>query len=368
MFSEQDKKYMARAIYLAEKGQYTTTPNPNVGCVIVNNGQVVGEGYHQLAGEAHAEVHALKAAGDQARGATAYVTLEPCSHFGRTPPCAQGLIDAGVDKVVAAMVDPNPQVAGRGLAMLEAAGITTLSGLYDAQARKLNTGFLKRMETGLPYVTCKLASSVDGKTALSNGQSKWITSVEARQDVQKYRARSCAILSGADTVLLDDAKLTVRKNECDIELPAGCELRQPVRVIFDSQNRLTPDLALFKVASPIIILRTHLDNTQAWPHFVEQVVVPKKNNKIDSAAVLQLLGERHINQVWLEAGATLAGVFHNENLIDEWVVYLAPKVIGHDGQGLFKIPMLTSMDDIATLHFTDIERIGEDVRLILKQR
>lgn len=365
-FSSQDKHYMARAIELAKQGQYTTTPNPNVGCVIVKDDVVIGEGFHQRAGEPHAEVHALKAAGSRAKGATAYVTLEPCSHYGRTPPCAEGLIKAGVARVVAAMVDPNPQVAGRGLAMLEEAGIETGSGLLEMQAKALNDGFLKRMEIGLPFVTCKLAASVDGKTALNNGESKWITSVQARRDVQIFRAQSCAILTGADTVLADDAKLNVRETECDITLPEGTSLRQPIRVIFDSQNRLTPALALFQFPSPVIILRTSLDNTQQWPHFVEQVVVPNSGEKIDCQSVLLLLAERGVNRVWLEAGATLAGVFHQHNLIDEFVVYLAPKIIGHDGRGLFNTPELTHMNEITALNFTSIERVGDDIRLTLR--
>jgi diaminohydroxyphosphoribosylaminopyrimidine deaminase/5-amino-6-(5-phosphoribosylamino)uracil reductase len=365
-FSDQDKRYMSRAIKLAKQGQYTTTPNPNVGCVIVKDGLVVGEGFHIRAGGPHAEVHALKAAGSRAKGATAYVTLEPCSHHGRTPPCAEGLIKAGVIRVVAAMVDPNPQVAGRGLAMLEEAGIETASGLLEMQSESLNDGFLKRMRTGLPFVTCKLAASIDGRTALKNGESKWITSAQARQDVQIYRAHSCAILTGADTVLADDAKLNVREDECNITLPDGVSLRQPIRVIFDSQNRLTPTLSLFKSPSPIIILRTSLDNRQQWPHFVEQVVVSKSDEKIDCQSVLSLLAERGVNRVWLEAGATLAGIFHQHNLIDEFVVYLAPKIIGHDGRGLFNSPELTRMNEIKTLNFTDVERIGDDIRLTLR--
>ena len=212
MFSEQDKEFMQQAIALAAKGRFTTSPNPNVGCVIVKDGDIVGQGYHQKAGESHAEVHALKMAGDKARGATAYVTLEPCSHYGRTPPCAKGLIDAGVSRVVAAMVDPNPEVAGRGLRMLEEAGIETASSLFEQEARALNPGFLTRMETGLPYISCKLAASLDGKTALKNGESKWITSNAARQDVQLLRAEHCAVLSGADTVPVSYTHLTLPTN------------------------------------------------------------------------------------------------------------------------------------------------------------
>ncbi|NOU52577.1 bifunctional diaminohydroxyphosphoribosylaminopyrimidine deaminase/5-amino-6-(5-phosphoribosylamino)uracil reductase RibD [Pseudoalteromonas sp. JBTF-M23] len=363
MFTNDDHRYMALAIELAAKGRFTTTPNPNVGCVIVKNAQVVGQGYHQRAGEGHAEVNALKEAGQNAKGATAYVTLEPCSHYGRTPPCAEGLIKAGISRVVAAMVDPNPQVAGKGLAMLEDAGIETASGLLQEQARALNKGFLKRMEQGLPYVTCKLAASLDGKTALKNGQSKWITGPNARKDVQRFRAQSCAILSGADTVIMDDAKLNVRIKEPEIDLPKGQTLRQPLRVIIDSQNRLTPDLALFQIAAPILILRTHLDNQRQWPHFVEQIELPAQQQKISCRAALEHLAERGINHVWLESGATLAGVFARQQLIDEYVVYLAPKLIGCHGKSLVNLPEITVMDEITQLEFLDVRQIGEDIRI-----
>lgn len=354
------------AIELAKKGRFTTTPNPNVGCVIVKDNEIVGRGYHQLAGDAHAEVYALRQAADNAQGATAYVTLEPCSHHGRTPPCAQGLINAGVQRVVAAMVDPNPKVAGKGLAMLQQAGIETAYGLLEDEARALNRGFLKRMEQGLPYVTCKLAASLDGKTALNNGQSKWITGPLARRDVQQFRAQSCAILTGADTVIVDDAKLNVRSDECDIELPQGHTLRQPVRVIIDSQNRLTPDLALFQIQAPIIIFRTHLDNNHQWPHFVEQIELPTEQTKVSCRAALKELANRGINTVWLESGATLAGVFAQQQLIDEYVVYLAPKLIGHQGKSLFNLPEITMMENVNQLEFTDVTQIGDDIRVTAK--
>ncbi|WP_410007609.1 bifunctional diaminohydroxyphosphoribosylaminopyrimidine deaminase/5-amino-6-(5-phosphoribosylamino)uracil reductase RibD [Pseudoalteromonas holothuriae] len=357
---------MSQAIELAKKGRFTTTPNPNVGCVIVKDGQIVGQGYHQRAGEGHAEVNALKEAGRKAQDATAYVTLEPCSHFGRTPPCAEGLAKAGVKRVIAAMVDPNPKVAGRGLAMLEQAGVEVSYGLMQTQARALNKGFIKRMEHGLPYVTCKLAASLDGKTALKNGQSKWITGATARQDVQYFRAQSCAILSGADTVILDNAKLNVRADECKIELPQGLSLRQPVRVVIDSQNRLTPDLALFQIESPILILRTHLDNSVQWPHFVEQIVLQEQHQKVSCHAVLECLASRGINGVWLESGATLAGVFAQQKLIDEYVIYLAPKLIGSYGRSLFSLPEVTAMDDVAQLEFLDVSQVGDDIRITAK--
>ncbi len=363
-FSEADHHFMSRAIELAKKGRFTTTPNPNVGCVIVKEGEVVGEGYHKKAGEGHAEVNALRQAGDKAVGATAYVTLEPCSHHGRTPPCAEGLIKAGVKRVVAAMVDPNPSVAGKGLAMLAEAGIETASGLLEIQAEALNLGFLKRMRTGMPYVTCKLAASLDGKTALANGASKWITGAEARRDVQMFRAESCAIISGADTVIVDDARLNVRYEELDSDELDTQELRQPLRVIVDSQNRLTPELALFSVAAPILILRTQLDNDTNWPHFVSQLVVPKNaEGKVDLTTAAALLADRGINSLWLESGATLAGRFHELGLIDRYIVYLAPKLIGDTGRSLINLPELTQMDRVHGLRFEEIKQIGDDIRI-----
>ncbi|MGS0536527.1 bifunctional diaminohydroxyphosphoribosylaminopyrimidine deaminase/5-amino-6-(5-phosphoribosylamino)uracil reductase RibD [Pseudoalteromonas sp. SaAl2] len=363
-FTEQDHFYMSRAIELAKRGRFTTTPNPNVGCVLVKNGEIVGEGFHQLAGQGHAEVNALAMAGEQAKGAIAYVTLEPCSHFGRTPPCAEGLKNAGVRKVIAAMVDPNPQVAGKGLAILADAGIEVASGLLEPQARLLNRGFLKRMERGLPFVTCKMAASLDGKTALQNGQSKWITSTKARQDVQLFRAQSCAILTGADTVLVDDAKLNVRQNELPQKLPTTLPLRQPIRVIVDSQNRLTPDLALFSIEGEIIILTTKLDKSKQWPHYVKHIVVPEKEQKVDLLAALKLLAQQQINSIWLEAGATLAGAMTEQNLIDEFVVYLAPKLLGNDAKSLLNFATLTSMQDTVNLAIKECACVGEDIRII----
>ena len=363
VFTEQDHQFMARAIELAKQGRFTTTPNPNVGCVLVKGGQIIGEGFHQLAGQGHAEVNALAMAGSQAKGATAYVTLEPCSHFGRTPPCAEGLKAAGVIKVIAAMVDPNPQVAGKGLAILADAGIEVASGLLEQQAKLLNRGFLKRMEQGMPFVTCKMAASLDGKTALKNGQSKWITGSKARQDVQLYRAQSCAILTGADTVLVDDAKLNVRIGELPEPLPTQLPIRQPVRIIIDSQNRLTPDLALFSIESDIIILTAELDKSKQWPHYVSHIVVPKKNNKIDLLAALKLLAQRQFNHIWLEAGATLAGKMTEQGLIDEYIIYFAPKLLGNDAKSLLNFAEQTNMQDVANLTISECALIGDDIRI-----
>ena len=362
-FTAQDEMYMARAIELAKKGRFTTTPNPNVGCVLVKDNHIIGEGFHQLAGQGHAEVNALAVAGENAKGATAYVTLEPCSHYGRTPPCAEGLKAAGVVKVIAAMVDTNPQVAGKGLKILSDAGIEVAFGLLEQQARALNLGFFKRMEQGLPYVTCKMAASIDGKTALKNGQSKWITGSAARQDVQLHRAQSCAILTGADTVITDDAKLNVRLSELPQALPSELPLRQPVRVIIDSQNRLTPELAVFNIESEIIIFTTKVDKSTQWPHFVRHIEVPQQNNKVNLTSVLAHLAKLQFNHVYLEAGATLAGKMTELNLIDEYIFYLAPKLMGCDAKSLVNFAPLTDMQNTVNLTFKECVKIGDDLRI-----
>ncbi|MCK8097520.1 bifunctional diaminohydroxyphosphoribosylaminopyrimidine deaminase/5-amino-6-(5-phosphoribosylamino)uracil reductase RibD [Pseudoalteromonas sp. 1CM17D] len=362
-FTAQDEMYMARAIELAKKGRFTTTPNPNVGCVLVKDNHIIGEGFHQLAGQGHAEVNALAVAGENAKGATAYVTLEPCSHYGRTPPCAEGLKAAGVVKVIAAMVDTNPQVAGKGLKILSDAGIEVAFGLLEQQARALNLGFFKRMEHGLPYVTCKMAASIDGKTALKNGQSKWITGSAARQDVQLHRAQSCAILTGADTVITDDAKLNVRLSELPQALPTELPLRQPVRVIIDSQNRLTPELAVFNIESEIIIFTTKVDKSTQWPHFVRHIEVPQQNNKVNLTSVLAHLAKLQFNHVYLEAGATLAGKMTELNLIDEYIFYLAPKLMGCDAKSLVNFAPLTDMQNTVNLTFKECVKIGDDLRI-----
>ncbi len=364
-FSIDDSRYMARAIELARRGRFTTSPNPNVGCVIVNNGQIVGEGWHQIAGGPHAEVVALKQAGEQAQGATCYVTLEPCSHFGRTPPCAQALIAAKVSKVIAAMVDPNPQVSGSGLQQLAAVGIETHAGLLEADAQALNRGFIKRMTQKRAFVRCKMASSLDGKTALANGLSQWITSADARADVQQFRAQSCAIISGADTVLADNALLNVRRDDSPRlkTMVASEQVRQPVRVIIDTQNRLTPDLRLFSQHSPIILIRQHLEKSLQWPQFVEQIVVSQCDGKADLVEVVRILSERGFNHLWIEAGATLAGAFINQQLVDEVILYQAPKLMGDQSRSLLNLPELTTMSQVIDLTISDLRMVGRDIRI-----
>ncbi|MBN6031497.1 Riboflavin biosynthesis protein RibD [Pantoea ananatis] len=362
-----DERYMARALELARRGRFTTTPNPNVGCVIVRDGQIVGEGWHQRAGEPHAEVHALRMAGDRARGATAYVTLEPCSHHGRTPPCCDALIAAGVKRVVAAMQDPNPQVAGRGLHRLHQAGIEVSHGLMMQEAEALNRGFLKRMRTGFPWIQLKLGASLDGRTAMASGESQWITSSAARRDVQRLRAQSSAILSSSATVLADNPSLTVRWSELDSEsqrLVDEAELRQPVRVIVDSQNRVTPHHKLIEQSGETWLMRQQVDDRH-WPETVTQIPVPLRDSQLDLVALMMVLGQRQINSVWVEAGATLAGALIQAGLVDELIVYVAPKLLGNDARGLCQLAGLTQLADAPVFAFRDIRQVGDDVRLTL---
>lgn len=366
-FSLADHKFMQRAISLAKRGHFTTSPNPRVGCVIVRNEEVVGEGFHQKAGQGHAEVHALKQAGIKAKGATAYVTLEPCSHYGLTPPCAEALIKAQVTHVIAAMVDPNPKVSGRGLELLNAAGITTQFGLLEQDARALNPGFIQLMTTKLPYVRCKLAASLDGKTAMASGESQWITSAEARTDVQRLRAQSCAVICGADSVIFDDAKMTVRWHDLG-ELKnsyAETDVRQPVRIIIDGKNRLTPDLAIFQSESKILLIRHTIENDHAWPHFVEQVQIDKAENSeyINLTLLLRYLAKQGLNDVLIESGSQLTGAFVSQNLVNELILYQAPKLIGHDGRGLVNMPTVLQLDEAKNLEIQDMRMIGKDIRL-----
>lgn len=369
-FTLDDHHYMARAIALAKKGFYTVSPNPRVGCVLVKAGKIIGEGWHQKAGFAHAEVNALAQAGKQAQGATAYVTLEPCSHYGKTPPCAKGLIDAGVVRVIAAMVDPNPRVSGNGLALLSQAGIETASGLLEADAQALNVGFISLMTQQKPYIRCKLAASLDGKTAMASGESKWITSREARGDVQQLRAQSCAIISGADSILYDNARMTVRWSEL-----GGIKhhyeehlVRQPVRVVIDSKNRLTPKLALFDTETPVIILTTQLENTHQWPHFVEHVCVKPSQcgGHIDLTAAVKVLADKGLNDILVESGMQLAGAFIEQNLVDELVLYQAPKLLGHAGKGLVSFPHIDTLSQAKSLHIHDVTRVGDDIKIVAR--
>jgi diaminohydroxyphosphoribosylaminopyrimidine deaminase/5-amino-6-(5-phosphoribosylamino)uracil reductase len=357
--TEQDAVYMARALKLAKKGLYTTSPNPRVGCVLVKNGQIIAEGWHKRAGQGHAEVEALKQTTDST-GATAYVTLEPCSHHGRTPPCCDALIKAGIKRVVVAMQDPNPLVAGNGLKKLQAAGIEVVCGVLENDAKVLNRGFIKRMLTGKPFVRSKLAMSLDGRTAMANGESQWITSPAARQDVQFLRAESCAILTGINTVLADDPSLNVRLPET--------EVLQPIRVILDSQLKMPVTAKMVTLAGETWIL-TCSENAQKKLE-LEQAgfkvfYVPEKNARVDLNAVFEFLGQQQINEVLIEAGAILNGALLETDLVDEWIIYMASCVLGDNGRGLFTLPNMQTIADKKVLQFKDVRRVGVDLRLTL---
>ena len=354
-----DSIYMARALQLAERGLYTTAPNPNVGCVLVVDGNVVGEGWHQRAGGAHAEVNALKQAGDNAHGATAYVSLEPCCHHGRTPPCTEALIKAGIQRVVVAMQDPNPQVAGKGLAQLQAEGIDTSSGLMQAQAEALNAGYIMRMRQGRPLVRCKMAMSLDGRTAMASGESKWITGTAARQQVHRLRARSGAIMTGIGTVLADDPSLNVRLQD---NVPEGGWL-QPVRVILDPNLNTPVDARLLQQAGRTIIVTAVQDaerKAELQRAGAELVFLPSPGGRIDLPELLTYLGNEQINEVLLETGATLSGAMLNAGLVDELKIYMAPHLMGNAARGLFALPGLQTMDQSIDLHIHDIRAIGDD--------
>jgi len=356
-----DQHYMHRALELAARGLYTTAPNPRVGCVIANHHEIIGEGWHQVAGEPHAEVYALQQAGIKAHGASLYVTLEPCAHSGLTLPCVDTIVAAGIARVVVAMIDPNPQVSGKGIAQLQAAGITVEVGTGQEAAIKLNRGFISRMTRHRPFVRVKSAMSLDGRTAMANGESQWITSAKAREDVQLGRASSGAILSGIGTVLADDPLLNVR-------LPHVT--RQPLRVILDSQLRLSPQAKLFSSPGAILVATCSQDfkRRQALEQLGAEVAVlpATENNQVQLLALLQLLTDKKINDVWVEAGSRLTGALVAARLVDECIIYMAPKLLGNEGRGLMHLPHLTHLKDAVELLIEEIVAIGDDWRITAK--
>jgi diaminohydroxyphosphoribosylaminopyrimidine deaminase / 5-amino-6-(5-phosphoribosylamino)uracil reductase len=366
MFSDFDRFAMQRALTLAARGLQTTDPNPRVGCVIAQRGRVVGEGWHERAGEAHAEVAALRAAGSQAAGATVYVTLEPCSHHGRTPPCVEALIAARVARVVIAAGDPNPRVDGKGAAALRAAGIVVESGLMEEEVTDLNGGFFRRMRTGRPLLRVKLAMSLDGRTALANGESRWITGEAAREDVHRWRARSSAVLTGVGTVLADDPRL-------DVRLPdePGVVRRQPLRVVLDSQLRTPPGARLFQTPGEVLILTTLSapEDPRALKltaHGARLESLPLDGERIALSAVLDRLGELEQNEVLVEAGATLAGELLRQALADELLLYVGLRLLGPSARALVAMPPLSRLADAASFSLIDIQQVGDDLRLRLR--
>ncbi len=357
LMSSVDYRCMARALTLARRGLYSADPNPRVGCVLLQNGDIVGEGWHERAGEAHAEVIALAAAGQRAQGATVYVTLEPCCHYGRTPPCTEALLQAGVARVVAAMRDPNPQVAGQGLAILREAGVVVDCGLLEAEARALNPGFIQRMTASRPWLRIKLAMSLDGRTALASGESQWLTGDAARRDVQRLRARSSAILTGIGTVLADDPALNVRLPET---------IRQPLRVILDSRLRTPPTARTLHLPGSVLIFTAVADPDRQAPlraAGADITVVPHIGQGLDLAAIMAELARRECNEVQVECGPTLAGALLQAGLMDELVIYMAPLLLGDQARGLFQLPELTRMEERRELKLVETRAVGKDWRL-----
>ena len=370
-FSATDHALMARALRLAERGLYTTQPNPRVGCVIAHDGEIVGEGWHQRAGEPHAEVLALRAAGERARGATVYVTLEPCAHYGRTPPCANALIEFGVARVIAAGEDPNPHTNGSGLQRLREAGIEVQSGLMSEAARELNRGFFARIERGRPWVRVKLAMSLDGRTALGNGESKWITGDAARADVQRWRARSSAILTGAGTARVDDPRLTVRfrGNHPHPNPPLEGEGFKPTRIVLDAQLDALPAAAhLLDGSAPTLVV--HAPGAQARDQrYANTELAPiavDARGRFDLTGLMRLLAQREINELQVEAGSSLCGALFEAGLVDELLLYVAPVLLGDTAQPLLALASLTAMSGRRALRMVDQRRIGEDTRLLLR--
>jgi diaminohydroxyphosphoribosylaminopyrimidine deaminase / 5-amino-6-(5-phosphoribosylamino)uracil reductase len=357
-FSAADHAFMARALQLAQRGLFTTTPNPRVGCVMVRDGRVIGEGWHEKAGLPHAEAVALNAivgAGETATGATTYVTLEPCSHFGRTPPCADALIEAGIARVVVAMQDPNPLVAGQGLAKLAAAGIDVGSGLLAAEAHELNIGFVSRMTRGRPWLRLKVAASLDGKTALNNGVSQWITGADARRDAHTWRARSCVVLTGIGTVKDDNPRLTVRE---------VATTRQPLRVVIDSRLETPPDAAILEGGN--VLIAAAQDNergTALRARGAEIVLLPNTQGKVDLPGLMQELGRRGVNEVLAETGARLNGSLLASGCVDELLIYQAPILIGDAARGMFGLAEIADLAGALRLNIIERRAVGADFRI-----
>lgn len=359
MFSKADIQFMAHALRLARRGLCTATPNPRVGCVIVNKNGVAGEGWHERAGEPHAEIIALNAAKEHAAGATAYVTLEPCCHYGRTAPCADALVAAGVSRVVAAMQDPNPRVSGAGLARLKDAQVQVENGLLETQARELNPGFISRMTRGRPWVTMKIASSLDGKTALATGESRWLTSEDSRRDAHRVRASACAILTGIGTVIQDDPEMTVRH---------VTSTRRPLRVVVDSKLQIPAHAKILAGGGVLVAAALNypgvirrLQNAGA-----QVVVFSGAAGKVDLAALMNELGGREINELLVEAGSGLNGALLKAGLVDELLLYMSPHLLGEAGRGMFDLPDLPDLERKRDLKITDVRKVGKDMRVIAR--
>lgn len=356
----KDSLYMARALRLAERGIYSTSPNPRVGCVLVKDESVIAEAWHQRAGEGHAEILALEQAGENAKGSTCYVSLEPCNHSGRTGPCTKALIKAGIDRVVYAMEDPNPLTAGAGVESLRAEGVQVDGPLMEQEAARINAGFVKRMSTGRPFVRLKMAMSLDGRTAMSDGNAFWITGPRARADVQRYRARSCAVLSGWKSVEMDKSQMTVRPEEFELD-EENVGDRQPLRVLVDSHLQLDKKARFFQAQSPILVANLEREGAGDLDH-INYLKVDAEAGHIDLDNLLDKLGEIEINELFVESGSELSGAFMRAGLVDELLVYVAPKLMGSDARSLFELP-LQKMAESLPLHIKEIRQIGGDIRI-----
>ena len=359
MFTDADHDFMGKALALAGRGLYTTTPNPRVGCVVVRDGVVVGTGWHEKAGLPHAEVLALKDAGDRARGAALYVNLEPCSHHGRTPPCAEAIIAAGIKRVVAAMQDPNPKVAGSGFAKLREAGMVIEHGLKENEAGELNIGFVSRMARRRPWVRMKIAASLDGRTALANGESRWITGEAARADGHRWRARACAVLTGFGTVRDDDPQLNVR----GVDTP-----RQPLKIVVDSKFETSASARLLKEGKTLVVGAVNEERKIAALKAAgaEVIIIPNDRGKVELFKLMEELARRELNEIHVEAGTKLNGSLFQAGVVDELLVYLAPSVIGDSGRGMFNLPEFTQLSQATALKIREIERVGADLRILAR--
>ena len=356
--NDREKSHMSQALALASRGLFTTRPNPRVGCVVARGDQVVGQGWHEWAGERHAEIMALEQAGEQAVGAEMYVTLEPCSHAGRTGPCVEQVIRAGVKRVVAAMEDPNPEVSGRGFDRLRSARIQVDVGIGSVEAERLNEGFIQRMTTGRPFVRVKVAATLDGRTAAMDGSSQWITSKAAREDVHRLRARSCALVTGIGTVTKDDPRLNARVN---------ASLAPSLRVILDGNAKLKPGAALFSVEGPVLIVTSVKEADEGqFDARTECFRLKGPDGSVDLPGLVELLGRRGCNEILIEAGARVSGAFLSAGLVDEIVIYSSPDVLGSDGRGIFELPGIQGIDDRVCHEILDVSKMGRDLKIVYR--
>ncbi|WP_343153448.1 bifunctional diaminohydroxyphosphoribosylaminopyrimidine deaminase/5-amino-6-(5-phosphoribosylamino)uracil reductase RibD [Buchnera aphidicola (Mindarus keteleerifoliae)] len=361
---------MKKAIEIAKLGKFTTYPNPNVGCIIVKNSKIVGKGWHKKYGKHHAEIYAINMAKEHARGSTAYVTLEPCCHYGNTPPCCKAIFLAGISKVVIATKDPNPKVNGSGILWLKKNGISVKEGVLENEAKCINKGFFKRMQQGIPWIRLKLAMSIDGRSSLQNGKSKWITCKKSRIDVQYFRAKSDAILSTSNTILKDNPSLNVRYNELNYKKLKSYNIdkkRQPVRIIIDSKNKLTPFNKFINTKGKIFLIRVKYDNF-IWPKHVRQLLIPFSKKRINLNHLFLTLGKLKINNVWIESGPTLSGSLLKMKLFDELIIYIAPKLFGHYSKPLCFLEKYSEISKTPKFFFSNIQKIDSDIRITLKKK